>query len=82
MEKNKEKHDSRLTDLEINMKIDSDMEELYLSTVYVMWPCHASILIILNDIYYLFSSTSFSFSHSLYISISLTHTPILFVTDS
>ena len=64
--------------IDIDMNIDSDMEELHLSTVYVKWPCHASILIILDNIYYFFSPISLSFS----LSLSLTHTPILFLIDS
>ena len=52
------------------MNIDSDMEELHLSTVYVKYPCYFLFLIILNNIYYFFSSISFSFS----LSLSHTHT--------
>ena len=36
--------------IDIDMNIDSDMEELHLSTVYVKWPYYALILIILNNI--------------------------------
>ena len=60
------------------MNIDSDMEELHLSTVYVMWPYYFLLLIILNNIYYFFSPISLSFS----LSLSHTHTPILFLIDS
>ena len=36
--------------IDIDMYIDSDMEELHLSTVYVMWPCYYLLLIILSNI--------------------------------